>query len=538
MRTLGMKFAGAWIGLFLMVGSRLACGQSAASIVLTNPRMNPGALPKVGEVDARFQSYNVEMVEVTGGRFWKPFKDAGVTAQETKPQGNQPAGLDAGLFEYRPPIDLNNVKLRRLAAALGPVYLRVSGTWANSTYFDPEGKLDAKAPEGFKGVLTGPEWRGVLDFAKAVDAELVTSFAVTPGVRDADGVWTPKEAAKVVAFTKANGGRIAAAELVNEPTVPDVGGLPKGWDAAAFARDERAFRDFAGKELAGIKILGPGGVAEGGMMSGAGTGPMRVRMLSSADLLASTGPVFDVFSYHSYAGVSTRCNPGKSTDVAATLSANALAAGMPITEFYKGVRDKGDPGKPMWNTETAEAACGGDKWAGEFADSFRYLKQLGDLARAGVSVQIYNTLASSDYGLLEEGTYTPRPNYWAALLWHRLMGRVVLDAAMSSAWPNLYVYAHCLEGMPGGVAVLAINADLQNTREIELAEGSERYTLSGVSLETRKIALNGKELALGDGDALPRIAGEMQAKGVVKLAPESITFFAVPQAGNQSCRTE
>ena len=82
MRTLVMKFAGAWIGLFLMVGSRLACGQSAASIVLTNPRMNPGALPKVGEVDARFQSYNVEMVEVTGGN------------QHSRQYGNQTTGQD------------------------------------------------------------------------------------------------------------------------------------------------------------------------------------------------------------------------------------------------------------------------------------------------------------------------------------------------------------------------------------------------------------------------------------------------------------
>jgi hypothetical protein len=30
---------------------------------------------KIGTVDERFQSYNVEMVEVIGGRFWKPYRD-------------------------------------------------------------------------------------------------------------------------------------------------------------------------------------------------------------------------------------------------------------------------------------------------------------------------------------------------------------------------------------------------------------------------------------------------------------------------------
>jgi hypothetical protein len=41
---------------------------------------------------------------------------------------------------------------------------------------------------------------------------------------------------------------------------------------------------------------------------------------------------------------------------------------------------------------------------------------------------MHNTLAASDYGLLDEATFTPQPNYWAALLWHRTMGATVLDA--------------------------------------------------------------------------------------------------------------
>ena len=32
------------------------------------------------------------------------------------------------------PLDLGNARLRILAAALGPAYVRVSGTWANSVY--------------------------------------------------------------------------------------------------------------------------------------------------------------------------------------------------------------------------------------------------------------------------------------------------------------------------------------------------------------------------------------------------------------------
>ena len=38
-------------------------------------QLAPATMKRVGKVDERYQSYNVEMLEVTGGRFWKPYKD-------------------------------------------------------------------------------------------------------------------------------------------------------------------------------------------------------------------------------------------------------------------------------------------------------------------------------------------------------------------------------------------------------------------------------------------------------------------------------
>lgn len=35
--------------------------------------LDPAKMPAIGTVDERFQSYNIEMVEVIGGRFWKPY---------------------------------------------------------------------------------------------------------------------------------------------------------------------------------------------------------------------------------------------------------------------------------------------------------------------------------------------------------------------------------------------------------------------------------------------------------------------------------
>ncbi|WP_213029978.1 hypothetical protein, partial [Acinetobacter baumannii] len=75
----------------------------------------------------------------------------------------------------RSPIDLANARLRKLAAALSPAYVRVSGTWANATSFADTDGTRGKPPPGFDSVLSRDPWRGVIDFARAVNAEIVTS---------------------------------------------------------------------------------------------------------------------------------------------------------------------------------------------------------------------------------------------------------------------------------------------------------------------------------------------------------------------------
>jgi hypothetical protein len=498
-------------------------------------------MPRIATVDDRFQSYNVEMVEVTGGRFWKPYKDVDALlksqASGTASRSNQPAGMSQDLYQYRPPIDLSSARLRKLAAALGPAYVRVSGTWANTTYFhDSETPAPKSPPKGFNGVLTRQQWKGVVDFARAVNAKIVTSFATSPGTRNAAGVWTPDQARHFLAYTQSLGGSIAAAEFMNEPTFAAMGGAPKGYDPTAYGRDVAAFRSFIEKTAPEIVFLGPGSVGEGISLA-----PPSMNMLKSEDLLKATGPVFDVFSYHSYGAVSKRCasmDGSATTTAGAALSDEWLSRVDRIETFYAGLRDQFEPGKPLWITETAGAACGGDPWASTFLDSFRYLDQLGRMSKRGVQVNIHNTLASSDYGLLDENTFTPRPNFWAALLWRRLMGATVLDPG-ASAPPALHLYAHCLRGQPGGIAILAINTDQRESHSLEFTTAAERYTLSAPSvrnLEDTHVQLNGTELKLGTDDELPSFKGVPSDAGHVTFAPATISFLAIPMANNASCR--
>jgi heparanase 1 len=247
----------------------LIVGVSAAGIVCLAQnevphKLIPGKMAKTATVDPRFLSYNVEMVEVIGGRFWAPYKDDRSAAAPKPPDPNQPAGLDPNLFQQRKPIDLSNARLLRLAKALSPAYVRVSGTWANSTFFqDSDAPAPAQPPEGFRGVLTRAQWKGVIDFSHAADAQIVTSVAISSGVRDKEGVWTPEQAKSLFDYTRKAGGTIAATEFMNEPTIPGAGAAPKGYDAAAFARDAKLFGAFLRKESPKTVYLGPGGVGEG-----------------------------------------------------------------------------------------------------------------------------------------------------------------------------------------------------------------------------------------------------------------------------------
>jgi hypothetical protein len=279
-------------------------------------------------------------------------------------------------------------------------------------------------------------------------------------------------------------------------------------------------------------ILGPGSVGETADESG----PADGSSLTTRNLLAASRPAaVDAVSYHHYGALSRRCAAmGAQTTPDAALSDEWLGRTDATLAFYRKLRDAFEPGKPLWLTETADAACGGNPSARTFLDTFRYLDQLGRLARQGVEVVAHNTLVASDYGLLDDVTLTPKPNYWGALLWRKLMDTKVLEPGVPIQ-SGLHLYAHCLRSAPGGVALLAINSDRAAARVLTVPMPGERYTLSSDDLQGKAVRLNGVELKLGADDALPDLTGAPVQAGNISLDPATITFIALPGVGNQAC---
>lgn len=483
------------------------------------PALQLAKLQKLGTTSERYQSYNIEMVEVTGGRFWAPY---GGPADER--------------YRQRPPIDLTDPKLIALAKALGPSLLRVSGTWANNTYLEAAGENLSAPPAGFVQVLKRDQWKNVVAFSKAVDAPIVTSFAVSNGTRGSDGVWTPAQAQRLLDLTREAGGSLYAAEFFNESNMPGAAPeMPKAYTAANYAAEFRLFRDWARKAVPEMRILGVGGVGEAGLLKDVPVPAEMGTHVSTEDMMKANPDSVDAVSYHFYGSVSQRC---LGLGIGTAVKENALsAAWLDLTvrdyAYYAALRDKFEPGKPMWNTETAQAACGGSPWASTFLDTFRYLNQNAALAQKGLQVVMHNTLAASDYALIDRDTMTPRPNYWAAVLWRRTMGQTVL-ASPKSPSPAMRLYAHCLAGKAGGVAVMALNTG-EAAQRINLGGKGLGWTMTGTPLDTRSVLVNGHQPALEADLKFTGLEGAA-ISGTTTIPGQSVAFFAIPGAANPACR--
>ncbi len=511
--------------LRLAAGAALFAGIAGMPAMLAAGPQLPLSLrsmPRIGEVDPRYQAYNIDLIAITG----MPQKTASAAAPS---QGDEKVDTVMSGIKLEQPLDLYSPRLRKLARGLGPAYLRTSGTSANSVYFQNDDKPPLSTPPaGYNSVLTRGQWKGVVDFLHAVDARLLMSFTVNAAVRDASGTWTPLQAKPLADYTRSIGGEIAAAELFNEPNLPNYGGAPKGYDGAWFARDEAAFRTFAAAELPKMKIVGPGDVAVANI-------PLPGNLTGAQLMTGSPAPRFDVISYHFYPAVAPRCAPAN-TPVGTSPELSMTDAWFRRTEKslldHKALRDRYAPGAPIWNTETAGAACSGAPWSATFLDSFRYVDQLGRLAKLGADMVFHQTLVGGNYGMLEPETFAPRPNYWVAYLWKRLVGATVLDAGSSEL--GLHLYAQCSPGRKGSVTLVAVNAG-NDGKSLAVGAGAQVYTLTAPELQSKTVLLNGARLGLGPKDALPHLAPRSVKDGNVALPATSITFVQVAGAKNSAC---
>ena len=438
----------------------------------------------------------------------------------------------SNLQQWYDPIDTKNPRLIKLAKDLGTAWVRVSGTWANKTYYDFDGKCNGQVPEGFQNLLTKEQWLSLLDFVKAIDGKLLVSIANCPGIHAADEPMPFDQADLLFRTSKEYGVPISAAEFTNEPNLIALSGLPRGYTAADHARDHDLFGAWLKENYPECLFVGPCTVGDIDMMGigndGAGGGMAAgFDIVTTEQLLGDYKNPCDVFSYHYYNGVSERgAAMGGHWPYEAILSEQYLNVAANCARQYVARRDKYVPGGQMWVTESGDAGCGGNTWGSTYADVPRTLNELGEFSTVTDGVIFHNTLASSDYGFLKHGTFEPRPNYFAVLLWNRLMGKICY-ASGEEKREGAHVYAHSRKDGKDGYAYLVINNSWTETTTVELPKEAEAYILTGNGkVRSRTMLLGGKELVLGENDELPELTPAV-VSGKVELPAASCAFFVL-----------
>ncbi|KAK8463405.1 hypothetical protein SEVIR_1G360800v4 [Setaria viridis] len=198
-----------------------------------------------------------------------------------------------------------------------------------------------------------------------------------------------------------------------------------------------------------------------------------------------------------------------------------------------------------------------------FVFSFWYLDQLGMSSKYDTKSYCRQTLVGGNYGLLNKTTFEPNPDYYSALLWHRLMGTKVLSTTFNGT-NKIRTYAHCARNSEG-ITLLLINLSGNNTNHIYVAsEGArtqsarkenrrfghipglgeaaeltrEEYHLTPKdgNLQSQQVLLNGNVLATDANGDIPKLE-PVQVEGTqpITVGPYSIVFAHIPSFYAPAC---
>ena len=486
--------------------------------------LNPQTMKPIRERDPRMLSYNIEITELTGGTFWKPYTDAQVDGTEAFVA----SPVRADMYAPLPQIDLTEPRIIACANALGRgrTIVRFSGSWSTRTYFDWDDSTHGVVPEGFEWVLTRDQLRKALDFVKAIDGEVLLSVANSRGVHanGGTGEWLPDQAEKLWDFVSECGMTVSYAQFMNEPNLMSHMNLPEGYNAETFGRDHDLFARWLREKHPETKFVDPC-AADGPMAQGADVDEMMKRgFYPTRELLKCCREPMDVYSFHSYAAMSERAIYGPHFTPDEALDEKVTDSHLAAMKYHAGIRDEFAPGAQLFITETAGACCGGSTWAPTFMEIFRALGQVGIYSREATCVIFHNTLASSAYGLLDPATHLPRPHYWAWYLFNLLAGGTVYDSGIDETGAHVYAFSRA-DGKEGR-CVMVINNSKTETTAVTLPGKAEAYILSSDRLRSRDIFCNGEKLVMVDDHTLP-VPQPHMVEGTVELAPATVGFFVM-----------
>ena len=354
-----------------------------------------------------FLSLTIDTSVLIGGRWWG----------ETR-------GTKEGLSRDRvEPLDLQSPDLARWAVPLAPALLRVGGTEADRIRygFRHDGPdLPDATRETF--ILTGKLWEKLNTWAQDQGFQVLFTVSAGPESRTEDGRWDGRDAERLIRNTVRKGYPVIGWEFGNEVNAyPFLYGWKRSVTNRRYLEDFAVFADLVRRLAPGTKTVGPASAIW----------PLvgEPNPLLPAFGRSPAAAFLDVMSFHFYPQQSSRGRVAvRRAKEATLLNARSLDG---VLRWIRHARKSLSRGRaanaPLWITEAGHALYGGEPGISDtWLSTPWWLDQLGLLAHAGVEAVFRQSLVGGDYGLLDPEDFSPRPDYFASVLWKTRMGPLVL----------------------------------------------------------------------------------------------------------------
>ncbi|OIS98006.1 PREDICTED: heparanase-like protein 3 [Nicotiana attenuata] len=454
-------------------------------------------------------------------------------------------------------LDLSNKVLLNAIRAFSPLKIRLGGTlqdkivYQTAHYEQPCSPFLLNNTELFgftQGCLPLSRWDELNQFFKKTGAKVTFGLNALNGKTIAPngsalGDWDSSNAESFIRYTVSRGYTILGWELGNEL---NGNGIGANITANQYSRDVIAFHKllqeiYKGKDVMPL-VLAPGGIFDAVWFS---------------KLIDKASDYLQVVTHHIY-----NVGGGNDSDlVQRILDPFHLDEDSKIFRNLQGVLQNFGTSAVAWVGESGGVYNSGRNLvSNSFVSSFWYLDQLGMSATFDTKTYCRQTLVGGNYGLLNTITFHPNPDYYGALLWHRLMGRFVLSTQFQGT-KKLRAYAHCskssdgitllLINMDGGatvnvsVSVTPANANKaplllqvindQNPRH-EIWREEYHLTAKDGELHSQTVLLNGKELSVDHFGRIPHLEPiRVKSSEPLAIAPFSLVFVDIPTVQVPAC---
>ncbi|KAG7973288.1 hypothetical protein I3843_07G220500 [Carya illinoinensis] len=463
-------------------------------------------------------------------------------------------------------LDLNNLILMKAIKAFSPLKIRLGGTLQDKVIYDTEGnppqcssfvKNNSELLGFSQGCLPMSRWDELNIFFKKSGAVVVFGLNELSGKTvdsqgSAIGAWKSSDAESLIRYTVNNGYTIHGWELGNELSGNGIGTRVS---AHQYASDINSLQNMVQNIYAGFEVkplvIAPGGFFDANWFT---------------EFIKETPESLHVVSHHIYS-----LGPGVDDHlIDRILDPSSLDSVSQTFSSLRSILKSSGTRAVAWVGEAGGAYNSGHHLVTDaFVFSFWYLDQLGMASSFDTKTYCRQSLVGGNYGLLDASTLVPNPDYYSALLWHRLMGRNVLSTNFSGT-NKIRAYAHCSKKTQGitlllinlnGNATVQVHVSTENATILSTSNSQEnqnprtgfatmsrgskiRYitreeyhlTAKDGDLHSQTMLLNGKILTVNSSGDIPFLEPiTVNQSDPITVAPFSIVFAQIPYIIFSAC---